>query len=83
MSKRRIKGIFGDEFATTGDKVRFLNKHGHEYQPQAARDAGLVEGGIYTVRAEDIGRSSSTYELEEFPGRHFNTVMFEFVEDPS
>jgi hypothetical protein len=77
--KNRIKGIFGDEFATAGDKVRFLNKNGHEYQPRYAREAGLVEGELYTVAKEDVGRTLSTYELVEFPGKHFNTVMFDEV----
>jgi hypothetical protein len=34
-------------------------------------------GEIYMVRRVDVGRSSSTLILWDFPDREFNTVMFE------
>lgn len=33
----------------------------------------------YTLKTMDVGRSYSTLELEEFPGRQFNTVNFKFI----
>jgi len=32
----------------------------------------------YTLHSMDVGRSSSTIELEEFPGVNFNSVNFKF-----
>lgn len=33
----------------------------------------------YTLKTMDVGRSSSTLELEEFPGKTFNSVNFKFA----
>lgn len=39
----------------------------------------LTVGQVYTVRTLDVGRSSSSLTLVEFPGETFNTVLFEPV----
>jgi hypothetical protein len=67
-------------YAKKGDKVKFLNKNGHDHQPPNAVKAGLIEGEFYTVKSVDVGGYSSTVLLEEFPLLWFNTVMFDDVE---
>jgi len=38
----------------------------------------FVEGDVATVRTINIGGWSSTLEFEQFPGKTFNSVCFEF-----
>jgi hypothetical protein len=33
----------------------------------------------YTLKSMSVGRSSSTIELEEYPGKNFNSVNFKFA----
>lgn len=62
-----------------GRKVRFLNKNGRDYERESANQL-IKEGEILTVKEIFVGGSSSTVELMEYPGKEFNTVMFEDVE---
>lgn len=66
-------------YAKKGDKVRFLNKNGYDWEPKNAIDKGLVKGGIYTVQSVEVGGWMSYVTLKEFPLRSYNTVMFEDV----
>lgn len=43
----------------------------------------LVLGNEYTVRKIDRGGWHTTFELEEAPGQHFNSVHFEEVVEGS
>ncbi|WP_110933782.1 hypothetical protein [Paenibacillus bouchesdurhonensis] len=64
-------------YSQKGDRVRFLNKNGHDWEPERAREIGLVEGEIYTVERTDVGGWHTDVYLQEIPGYHFNSVMFE------
>jgi hypothetical protein len=68
-----------DIYSEEGTKVRFRNKGGYDSEPKNAVKARLVEGEIYTVNFTNVGGWSSDVILKEFPGRRFNTVMFEEV----
>ncbi|MEK3873685.1 MULTISPECIES: hypothetical protein [unclassified Paenibacillus] len=64
-------------YAQKGDKVRFLNKNGHDWEPEKARESGLVEGVVYTVEKTEVGGFHTDVYLQEFPGKPFNSVLFE------
>lgn len=57
--------------------ARFAHPDGGWAADQARAAELLTAGKVYTVRHLDVGRSSSTLELYEFPGVQFNTVLFE------
>lgn len=59
----------------TGEKVVFVGDAGWEGEVSQALKY-LTHGQEYTVDHLDVGRSSSTVVLQEFPNKHFNTVMF-------
>ena len=63
-----------------GRKVRYLNKNGYDGDRKYANKY-LTEGDILTVNEIRVGACSSDVELEEYPGKYFNTVMFEDVEE--
>ena len=42
----------------------------------------LTVGKLYTFEYADIGGFSTMVVLKEFPGMHFNSVLFEEVECP-
>lgn len=50
--------------------------NGYECHQDDCRRLGLVVGQTYEVQDIKVGRSSSSFTLREFPGEHFNTVMF-------
>lgn len=52
--------------------------NGYEFDSEKAQNLGI--NIPYTIKDMWVGRSSSTLELVEFPGVHFNTVNFEFLE---
>ena len=60
-----------------GQKVRFLNKNGYEYQLEKAKEAFNVDDE-YTIKDCVVGMSSSYYKFEEVTG-DWNTVMFEVI----
>lgn len=66
------------DMAAEGEKVIYLDENGYEGDRQCARHY-FPAGTVLTVKRIKIGRSSSTYEFQEFPGNHFNTVMFKPV----
>jgi hypothetical protein len=60
-----------------GMRVVFTSpKNGHEFQQKKLAALGLTVGQTYTVKGIDVGQSSTSFELEEFPGEHFNSVNF-------
>ena len=71
----RVVLAFGDVLAKAGDKVRYLDKNGHDYQRELARKVFGVDA-ILTVERISVGRSSSKYFFKDVPGE-WNTVMFE------
>lgn len=64
-------------YASRGSKVSFLNKNGYDRDLTYANEAGLKEGEVYTVLETEVGSWSSSVSLLEFPGKSFNTVMFD------
>ena len=58
-----------------GEQVIFGNYNGLDWQREEAAKV-LKEGESYTVKSVDVGSWSSTVELVEVPGLHFNSVMF-------
>lgn len=53
----------------------FEGENGHTFQQEEA-NAMLVKGKTYEVVGGYMASSSSAYELKEFPGKMFNTVLF-------
>lgn len=58
-----------------GRKVIYINENGYDSDREYA-NKHLKQGAIYTIEEIWVGGSSSTVELEEFPNKQFNTVMF-------
>ena len=65
-------------YAKNGDKVKFLNKNGHDWQLEDANEF-MNEKDVLTVETTTAGDWSSTVVFKEHPGLQFNTVMFEDV----
>lgn len=63
--------------AKAGDRVRFLNKNGHDWERADAVKAFGADA-ILTVERISVGRSSSRYYFVGVPS-YWNTVMFERV----
>jgi hypothetical protein len=61
-----------------GDKMRFLNQNGYDYQRENARKAGFIEGEVYVVQSCDVGDFNHTIIFSGHPGEH-NGVMFENI----
>jgi len=59
-----------------GTLMVFLNKNGYYQEREEANDL-IGEHTLVTVKECHVGSWSSNYVFEEFPGRSFNTVMFE------
>ena len=62
-----------------GRKVRFLNDNGRDFEREIANQL-IEEGEILTVKEIFVGTYRSTVEFVEYPGKEFNTVMFEDAE---
>ena len=61
----------------SGAKVIFVHStHGYQGDILRIQKAGLIQGHTYTVSRLEVGRSSSTVTLKEFPEDDFNTVHF-------
>ena len=72
---------FKSDVSPAGRSVFFLSENGRGIELEHAKTI-LAEHQILTVKEIYVGRSSSTVEFEEFPGRKFNTVMFVDLDDP-
>lgn len=75
----RVILAFGSVLAKAGDKVRFIDKNGHDHERDEARRV-LGADAICTVERISVGRSSSRYYFVGIPS-YWNTVMFETVSD--
>ena len=58
-----------------GEMIVFIGRNGTDYDLERARGV-LTPGRSYTVKKTVIGGFRSTVEIEEHPGKEFNTVMF-------
>lgn len=58
-------------------RVKTFNA-GYDHEKEQAKKL-LELDRVYTVEFVEVGRSSSTVELLEFPGKRFNSVFFERV----
>lgn len=69
-----------DIYSKSGSKLVFTGKNGHDWQQEEARQ--LMEiGQVVTLSYADIGQSSTSISLKEFPGKCFNSVMFKNKKD--
>lgn len=62
-------------------KAVFKDEHGFESQRDRARALGMKKGDEFTVAHVEMGGCSTSIQLEEFPGEHFNSVMFDFFKN--
>lgn len=67
---------YKSEIPPKGRKVKYLDDNGYDADRKCANKL-MKKGDILTVHEIYVGCSSSDVEFEEFPGKHFNTVMFE------
>lgn len=63
------------ELPPKGRKVVFLENNGTDYDLEKAKEY-FSKNQVLTVDEIYVGRSSSTVEFTECPGKRFNTVMF-------
>lgn len=60
-----------------GMKVVFTSpQNGSDHDKRKLVSLGLLLGASYTVKDIDAGGYSTSFELEEFPGKKFNSVNF-------
>lgn len=71
---------FKSDESPAGRSVFFLGENGYETELENAKSI-FAESQVLTVKEINVGRSSSTVEFEEFPGKEFNTVMFADLDD--
>jgi len=64
-----------DIYTPAGQKVRYLNNHGHDSEREAA-NLHLQEGAVYTLLRTKIFKYRTEIFLQEFPDIPFNSVMF-------
>lgn len=72
------ESIVADIYSPAGTKLVFLGENGYSAE---LLDALMVleKGKTYTLKASNIGHSYTDFELEEFPGQKWNSVMFSKV----
>ncbi|WP_199172826.1 hypothetical protein [Planomicrobium sp. MB-3u-38] len=71
---------FRTEESPAGRSVFFLGANGRTNELELAKSI-IKEHQVLTVKEIYVGRSTSTVEFEEFPGKEFNTVMFADLDD--
>lgn len=71
---------YKSDISPQGRRVVFLAEHGYDIEREIARKY-LSKGQVLTVKEIYVGRSISDVELEEYPGKKFNTVMFADVDE--
>lgn len=54
--------------------------YGYPYQQEHCKVLGLEVGKSYEMHKIEVGSSSSTVYLKDFPGKYFNSVLFEYYE---
>lgn len=60
--------------------VKTLNA-GFPNDLETLNSLGLEVGDTFEVTKVEVGRSSSSVYLKDFPGKYFNSVFFSFEED--
>lgn len=55
-------------------------ENGYTHHQEVCRNIGLVIGHPYEMKRIDVGDSSSTVYLSDFPKQALNSVHFEFCE---
>ena len=60
--------------------AKFLGKNGHDHELKEALEL-LEVGKDYEVSGGYIADWNSALTLAEFPGKFFNTVMFDFSDE--
>lgn len=63
-------------YASRGHKVRFLDRNGYDNELTEARNL-FVKDQILTVDHTEVGSWRTSVVFEEYPGKYFNSVMFE------
>lgn len=63
-------------YAPSGHKVQFLDRNGYEHELTEARNV-FVKGQTLTVQKTNVGSFRTGVEFQEYPGKWFNSVMFE------
>lgn len=58
-----------------GTKIVFLGENGYTAELLDALNV-LKKGRVYTLKSTNIDNCYTDFELEEFPGRKWNSVMF-------
>lgn len=66
-----------DRWPRKGDTMRFLNRHGYDFEREAAAEV-MTEGQTFTVKKCDVGSFSHSVQFEEIAGS-WNGVMFELL----
>lgn len=64
-----------DIFAAPGTTIVFSAAGGYDIEKTNAAKH-LVIGSAYTLKASDISGFSTRFELEELPGKWFNSCLF-------
>lgn len=59
--------------------AKYLDENGYSYQPEEAREKGLIKGELYELVNASIGQSSSSIYVLGAEGS-FNSVMFDFYD---
>lgn len=70
-----------DIYSAPGTKIKFAHPNSGYTHDQKQCAEYLTLGGIYTVKRTDVHSSHTYVYLEEVPGQHFNSVMFDAVTD--
>jgi hypothetical protein len=65
-------------YSRPGTQIKFTCHGGYDGEKEHAKRLMKV-GDIVTVRRTDVGNSSTSVYLEEFPGMSFNSCLFSAV----
>lgn len=65
-----------DIYSEKGTKVVYTGQGGYDSDKEHAKKY-LTEGSLYTIHSTDVGSWHTWIQLEEFPGKTFNSVMFD------
>lgn len=66
-----------EDFIKQDIKCVPTGRNGWDYDKEYIKKH-LEIGKEYTLKSMNVGQSTSTLELKEFPNLHFNTVCFEY-----
>ncbi|WP_203334338.1 hypothetical protein [Planococcus beigongshangi] len=75
IDEYQLNKRFKSEESPAGRLVYFLAHNGYPSELEHAMSI-IPVNKVLTVKEIYVGRSSSTVEFKEYPGKRFNTVMF-------